>query len=94
MLIHYSGGANGSDTIWDEIGRKFGVAEHIHYYHGTKTPLGNTPITEEELEEGWEKVLLANRVMCRYPEKYKSLLSRNWMQVKSSDAVFAIIKKH
>jgi hypothetical protein len=88
--INHSGGAKGSDTAWDMIGRRFGFHDHRHYYHGDKTPLGNVLITEEELEEGWKHVLQANKTLRRQPHKYKSLLSRNWFQVKNANAVYAI----
>lgn len=86
----HSGGAIGSDSVWDRIGKSFGLKKFKHYYHGSKTPLGNTEITQAQLEEGWQHVLKANETLQRKPEQYKSLLSRNWFQVKNADAVFAI----
>lgn len=89
---NHSGGAKGSDSAWDFLGRKRGIDNHNHYWHPglPKPPLGNVQITDEQLEEGWQKVLLANKTLKRRPEKYKSLLARNWFQVKNADAVFAI----
>ena len=58
---NHSGGAVGADSTWDTIGREFGVTDHRHYYHGNKRPLGNTEITNEQLEEGWQHVLQANK---------------------------------
>lgn len=29
--VNHSGGANGGDTFWDQIGREFGVIQHKHY---------------------------------------------------------------
>ncbi len=87
---NHSGGALGADSKWDVIGRKYGFNNHVHYYHGSKTPLGNYKLTEEECNEGWDHVLKANLSMKRNPYNYRSLLSRNWFQVKMSDAVFAI----
>jgi hypothetical protein len=87
----HSGGAVGADTEWGVVGQEFGITNINHYWHGNKTPNGNTQITDEQLEEGWQKVLLANKKLNRRPEAYKSLLSRNWFQVKNSDALFAII---
>lgn len=91
-MTNHSGGAKGSDTVWDFIGRQFGVTDHRHYWHpGLKKPrLGNVELTDEQLEEGWEKVKLANRTLKRRPEKYKPLLARNWFQVKGGEAVYAI----
>jgi|LakMenEpi03Aug12_release.lakeMendotaPanAssembly.Ray.scaffolds.fasta_scaffold89380_6 hypothetical protein len=89
---NHSGGAKGSDSEWDRIGREFGITEHRHYWHSgsAKPPLANIEITEAQLEEGWERVKYANKVLKRKPHAYKSLLSRNWFQVKNSEAVFAI----
>lgn len=87
---NHSGGAVGSDSTFDIIGRKKGFTNHKHYYHGKKTPMGNTEISEDELEEGWKHVLMANKVLQRQPQAYKDLLSRNWQQVKNSEAIFAI----
>ena len=92
VYINHSGGARGSDSVWDRIGRMFGITDHHHYWHPglPKPPLGNVQLTDEKIEEGWKRVLLANKILNRRPEKYKSLLARNWFQVKNADAVFAI----
>lgn len=87
--VNHSGGAKGSDTVWGEVGAKFGVVSK-HYYHGNKTPNGNIQITEAQFAEGKEHVLQANKSLHRQPDKYLDLLARNWMQVKNADAVFAI----
>ena len=89
-FYNYSGGALGSDSEWDRIGRLYGFNNHFHFYHGKKTPLGNIELTEEELEEGWKHVLKANETLKRNPNNYKSLLSRNWFQVKDSEIIIAI----
>jgi len=88
-FVNHSGGAIGSDTYWGEVGEKYGVKSN-HYYHGAKTPNGNVAITEEQFNEGKEKVLLANKTLNRKPDRYMDLLARNWMQVKNADAVFAV----
>ena len=92
VFVNHSGGAKGADSAWDFYGRKYGITDHRHYWHNglPKPPLGNVEITDEELEEGWEKVLLANKKLKRRPDIYKSLLARNWFQVKNADSVFAI----
>lgn len=91
-MTNHSGGAKGSDTTWDFLGRRHGVTDHRHYWHPglKKPPLGNVELTDEQLEEGWEKVKLANKTLNRRPEKYKSLLARNWFQVKNAEAIYAI----
>ena len=87
--INHSGGAIGSDYEWGQEGQKYGVTSN-HYYHGAKTPHGNIEITEQEFEEGKQHVMIANRTLHRRPERYLNLLASNYMQVKNSDAVFAI----
>lgn len=39
----HSGGADGSDTMWDIIGKVYGLNTVRHYYYITKTPRGNFP---------------------------------------------------
>lgn len=89
-FTNHSGGAVGSDSAWDSIGRTYGVDDHRHYYSGRKTENGNIEITKNELEEGWLHVLEANKTLDRKPDNYKNLLSRNWFQVKNSEAILAI----
>jgi len=79
-----------SDTYWSEVGKEYNIGGHNHYYHGKKTPNGNVAITDEQFEEGKTKVNYANRYLHRQPDRYMDLLARNWMQVKNSEAVFAI----
>jgi hypothetical protein len=52
--------------------------------------MGNIEISEEEFEEGKQRVLKANETLNRKPNSYMDLLARNWMQVKNADAIFAI----
>jgi len=97
----HSGGAWGSDTAWAYYATQYGVPndpEHIsHYYYGRQTPNGNVPISKEDFFEGMSKVLIADQSLHRLDnvseEREKTivpLLARNWLQVKNSDAVFAI----
>lgn len=87
--VNHSGGAVGSDSYWGAIGEKYGVVSE-HYYYGNKTPNGNHQITQEQFEEGKEHVLKANETLHRRPDAYMNLLSRNYAQVKNSDAIFAV----
>ncbi|NPV12842.1 MAG: hypothetical protein HPY57_13805 [Ignavibacteria bacterium] len=90
---NHTGGAIGSDTKWDEIGREFGVLNHIHYWYKKPNPksLPEHEISEEDYNEGVQKILLANKTLKRHNiEKYMHLLARNWCQVKNADAVYAI----
>jgi hypothetical protein len=74
--INHSGGADGSDSVWGEVGEKYGVVSR-HYYHGEKTPKGNVEITESQYQEGVQMVMRANKTLRRKPEKYMDLLARN-----------------
>ena len=96
---NHSGGAIGSDTQWDVIGKEFGMVNNRHYYTGEKgpknAPLGNVDITNKSIAvEGASKVAQAAKQMWGY--KYNTMkdqrLIRNWAQVANSDAVFAIGK--
>ena len=89
LFVNHSGGAVGADYEWDRLGVKYGVVSR-HYWHGKRTPYGNVEISEADFEEGRQHVLKANETLHRRPEKYMNLLSRDWCQVKYSEAVFAI----
>lgn len=92
--ILHSGGAIGSDYAWGYIGSLYGLKNIHHYYYGNPTPYGNNPITKDEYIEGITAVEKANQTLKRYGyEKYLYLLARNWMQIKNSNAVYAIIEK-
>ncbi len=89
--VNHSGGDIGSDTEWEETGKMYGVVSK-HYYHGNRTPRGNTLVSEEDFKEGLEKVRKAAVSLGRHTSNpaILDLLGRNWMQVKNADAVFAI----
>ena len=90
QYVNHSGGALQSDTYWGEVGEKYGVKSN-HYYHGRKTPNGNTVQSEADFQEGLLKVKQAAQDMGRrWSDNYANLLARNWNQVKYSDAVYAI----
>jgi len=95
--ICHSGGCPGSDMTWEVEGSYYGVKTIAYSFKG-HTQKGKNPkiLTKEELEEGYKHVLEANKVLKRRPEwtptYIKNLLSRNWFQVKNSEAVFAIGK--
>jgi hypothetical protein len=89
-FTNFSGGAEGADSAFYGIGVQFGVTKQKHFYHGKKSPTGNTEITQKQFEEGKQKVKEANDFLERNPTRYMSLLSRNWQQVKNADTVFAV----
>ena len=51
-------------------------------------------LTNKQLNDGWEHVLIANNSLKRNISNIslyvKNLLSRNWFQVRESDCIFAI----
>lgn len=92
QYILHSGGAIGSDTMWSNIGKEYGVISN-HYYSGNKTPNGNIEISESDKTEGQQKVTIAARQMGRIEPNQQvrnELLIRDWAQVKYANSVFAI----
>lgn len=96
-----SGGAWGADSDWADTAVKYGMIddpEHIsHYYQDKKTPRGNRQITPQEFNDGVDQVIIADQTLHRLDnmtvERQRAalpLFARNWLQVKNSDAVFAI----
>jgi hypothetical protein len=91
-IICHSGGAVGSDTEWENIGKEFGVKTMAYSY---KTPkhqsVNKVEIADEDYKEGVEEINKANKWLNRYGiHKYMNLLARNWAQVKYSDQIIAI----
>jgi hypothetical protein len=91
-MICHSGGAIGSDTVWEEVGEQFGIKTNAYSY---KTKSHQSPnkveISESDYKEGIHEINRANKVLNRYGiNKYMSLLARNWSQVKYSKQIFAI----
>lgn len=82
---------------WETEGEKYGVHTIAYSFKGHNQK-GKHPkiLTGEELDEGFSHVMIANRALKRYPQGQstyvKSLLARNWFQVKNADAIFAIGK--
>lgn len=92
--ILHSGGAIGSDYAWGYVGSLYGLENINHYYYNKITPYGNTPISIAEYREGITAVEEANKTLKRSGyAKYLPLLARNWMQIKNSCAVYAIVEK-
>ena len=92
LFVNHSGGADGADSYWGDIGEKYGVPSN-HYYYKNRTPKGNVPITDAQFKEGWNHVLIALKSLGRAETKkphLQYLLARTWWQVKNSDAVFAV----
>ena len=91
-IVCHSGGAEGSDTVWENKGANYGVKTKAYSYK-TKyhTTDNKVEISDTDYEEGVKEITKANRVLSRYGiHKFMNLLARNWSQVKYSDEVFAI----
>jgi hypothetical protein len=94
-MICNSGGADGSDMIYEEVCSKKGmqVVAWSFTNHKTKSQFRKI-LSKEELEEGFEHVKIANENLKRsvfsLKPYVKNLLSRDWFQVKNSDAIYAI----
>lgn len=91
-IVCHSGGATGSDTVWEFEGEKWGVKTRAYSY---KTPKHQSPnkveISDDDYNEGVSEVNKANKFLGRFGiNKYMNLLARNWSQVKYSDEIFAI----
>ncbi len=96
-MVNHSGGCPGADMAWENEGKKYGVTTIAYSFprhvHDSKTPRILTP---DELQEGWDAVKLADKSLDRnlsnieFNIYVRNLLSRNWFQVKNSEAVFAV----
>ena len=97
-FTNHSGGAEGSDKQWDDIGNEYGFINHNHYYIGAKdknnAPYGNSEIVEGSVEYNQGALEAAKAARVTYGYTYKKMkdvrLIRNWSQVKNADAIFAI----
>ena len=77
--ICHSGGAEGSDFHWKNIGSEYGVTTRDYSYntHYHTSP-SKVEISKDEYEEGVKEVNRANRYLGRYGiHKYMNLLARN-----------------
>jgi hypothetical protein len=94
--VCHSGGCPGSDIEWERACEKIGIKTISYSFTGHKN-YGKTPyiMTNSELNEAWKNVEIASKSIKRsiYSLKstyVRSLLCRNWFQVKHSDAIYAI----
>jgi energy-coupling factor transporter ATP-binding protein EcfA2 len=97
-FTNHSGGANGADTIWDTVGREFGVTNHNHYRDEN-----NSTLSKKLKDAGVKAVTLTAAALNKARDTVNSLLgtnhkddlagnlqARNYYQVANSDGVFAI----
>lgn len=91
-LVCHSGGAPGSDTYWEEIGKEYGILTKAYSYKTKNHQSDNkVEISDADYKEGVIEINKANKWLNRYSiHKYMNLLARNWAQVKYSNQVFAI----
>jgi len=91
----FSGGANGADYIFEteSIKHKFKVVAYSFDEHNTKSS-NILILSPNQLKEGFKHIEIANIKLCRniytIQSYIKNLISRDWFQVKNSDAIFAI----
>lgn len=91
----FSGGAAGSDTIFELESIKNGFKVVAYSFEGHNTKSKNRHIlSDEEISEGFKHIKIANKRLNRNIYKIspyvKKLISRDWFQVNSSDTIFAI----
>lgn len=97
VYINHSGGCIGSDIEWETQCYDYSI-KTISYSFPNHIQYGKNPkiLNSDELNEGWEQVLLCEKPIRRPLYKInnipyvKNLLCRNWFQVKNADAIFAI----
>jgi len=93
----HSGGCSGADIEWEKECDKYGIST-ISYSFRSHIQEGKNRLVlnEHELSEGWERILHAskqinrNHLVHQHKTYIRGLLSRNWHQVKNSDAVYAV----
>jgi hypothetical protein len=91
----HSGGATGADLIFELESIKRGYKVVSYSFEGHNTKSKNTLIlTPNQIKEGFEHIKIANKRLNRNISNsssyVKNLISRDWFQVKNSDAIFAI----
>ena len=93
----FSGGAQGSDLHWQNMGAKYGVRVKAFSFEGHgKRNSARVVLTDFQLKQADEHLHKANKTLKRHFPTCKSfvdnLLRRNWYQVKDASGVFAVGK--
>jgi hypothetical protein len=91
----FSGGAQGSDTIFELESIKHGFKVFAYSFKDHNTKSSNTFIlSPNQLKEGFKHIEIANKILNRnifnITSYVKNLISRDWFQVKSSESIFAV----
>lgn len=91
-LTCHTGGAEGSDSMWEKEGMEYGVRIKAYSYKTPKHQSKNkVEISDEDYNDGIIEIHKANKWLKRRNlSRYMNLLARNWSQVKYSDQIFAI----
>ena len=94
-FVNYSGGAEGTDTMFEKEGEKYGIKTVAYSFYGHNTLSKNKwNLTPEQLEDGFKMVEMANRTLKRnittISTYVRKLLCRNWYQVKNSECIYAV----
>ena len=93
---NHSGGCQGADMMWENEGLKYDVDSIAYSFHNHVQYSYNPHIlNHEQLKEGWENVLIAEKTLKRNISSRESfyvrnLVSRNWFQVKNAESIFAV----
>ena len=91
----FSGGANGSDMYWQNLGAKYGVRVKAFSFqaHG-KRNTARVVLNNEQLKQADVFLHKANKTLKRHFPTSKSFVNnlrrRNWYQVKDTNGVFAV----
>ena len=88
-FINHSGGAKGGDTMWDQIGREFGVTNHNHYtvtYYDTLIQKEKNQLQEQYIGT----VNFLKRGVINGNTYAGKLVRRDMIQANNGDAIFGI----
>jgi hypothetical protein len=91
----HSGGAEGADTWFEEIGLNYGI-QTLAYSYKTVHHISKNKVelSEDEFQEGILNVTIANKTLNKFKiKRCLKLLARCWFQIKNSEQVFAISTK-
>jgi hypothetical protein len=88
-FTNYSGAAQGGDTIWENVGKEFGLGKQVNY-----RPEDLQKLTKEQLQEVESAYQQAVKDLGRKVLDANTfaggLVRRDYLQAKAADAIFAI----
>ena len=100
-----SGGALGADQFFRSIAMAYGLINQFHYYHPgmegiVDKGIVNKVVSKADIEQGQRMMHKAGMIKSEAEGKHAPnntsnagmLITRNWAQVKYSDAVYAVSK--